>query len=278
MKTAFIIVLIFFLQACMHSPRPGGYYQDDGPHARAHIDPSKVADAIPRIEPLSPRGNKPYTVFGKTYRPLPHARGYQARGVASWYGKKFHGRQTSNGEVYDMYAMSAAHTTLPLPSYVRVTNLRNSKSVIVRVNDRGPFLHNRLIDLSYAAAAKLDIVRTGTGQVEISAIDTRQAGAKPAMPNLLAQTQSPGAKATARPESGKLYLQVGAFSQRVNADKLRSRLQSQIDTPISIIAMNSVRGQIYRVRVGPLATVEESGELAERMVQLGVNDAIIVSE
>jgi len=154
MNRALPALLALGLLAACATPR-GGYYQDDGPHARPRVDVSQVPDAVPRHEPANARNAQPYKVFGVSYRPLTTASGYRERGVASWYGKKFHGRKTSNGETYDMYAMTAAHKTLPLPSYARVRNLNNDRSVIVRVNDRGPFLDNRLIDLSYAAAHRL---------------------------------------------------------------------------------------------------------------------------
>ena len=288
MRIIIFFVIIGLLQACAHSPkpqaRPGAYYLDDGPHTRAHVDPATVANATPRTEALSPRGNKPYTVFGKRYHPLPHARGYHARGTASWYGKKFHGNTTSNGETYDMYAMSAAHKTLPLPSYVRVTNLSNSRSVVVRVNDRGPFLHNRLIDLSYAAAAKLDMLRTGTAQVEVTAInsDTTRASAHrtTTTTDVSAQTNAPNLSTRQQlgNDAGRLYLQVGAFSQQANAQRLLARLQPQIDAPINVLTLKQSRGAVYRVRIGPLRSVEHSGDLAERVQQLGITDVIIVSE
>ena len=162
------LLLAALQAACSTAPsNRGGYYQDDGPHHRPAVDVSTIPDAVPRAEARSPGGNKPYRVFNKMYYPLKESDNYRARGIASWYGKKFHGRKTSNGETYDMYAMTAAHKTLPLPSYVRVRNLNNGHTVTVRVNDRGPFLENRLIDLSYAAAARLGIVGGGTGLVEV---------------------------------------------------------------------------------------------------------------
>jgi rare lipoprotein A len=156
--------------SCATPKRPGGYYQDDGPEPAPPADVMKVPDALPRHEPLSAWGNKPYTVFNVDYAPMASADGYHERGIASWYGKKFQGKPTSSREPYDMYAMTAAHKTLPLPSYVRVRNLENGREVVVRVNDRGPFLHNRLIDLSYAAAARLGILSKGTGLVEVSGV------------------------------------------------------------------------------------------------------------
>ena len=170
MKFRLLLVVATALAAgCSSVPR-GGYYQDDGPHRRPEVDVSKVPDAVPRNEAHNERNNRPYNVFGVSYRPLKTSKGYRERGVASWYGKKFHGQRTANGETYDMYAMTAAHKTLPLPSYLRVRNLNNGKSVIVRVNDRGPFRENRIVDLSYAAAARLGIIGTGTGIVEIEGL------------------------------------------------------------------------------------------------------------
>ena len=149
--------------------RGGGYYKDDGPGSHPPADLAAIPDAVPRIEPLNRRANEPYQAFGKTYTPIKTAQGYRERGLASWYGRRYHGKPTSTGETYDMYAMTAAHATLPIPSYARVTNIQNGKSVIVRINDRGPFHGGRLIDLSYTAAWKLDILR-GVTPVEVEAI------------------------------------------------------------------------------------------------------------
>ena len=148
----------------------GGYYGGDSPPRELPDNLDAIADAVPRVLPLSATGNRPYVALGKHYRPWASADGYVARGVASWYGQKFHGRRTSSGEPYDMFAMTAAHPLLPLPTFVRVTNLANGRAVVVKVNDRGPFLHGRIIDLSYAAAHKLGIAKPGTGYVEVRAI------------------------------------------------------------------------------------------------------------
>lgn len=152
----------------------GGYYKDDGPPAQVPADIDNIPDAVPRIEPLARGPNRPYTVMGKRYVPDTTDRPYRKRGIASWYGRKFHGRKTSNGETYDMFAMTAAHTTLPIPSYVRVTRVSTGQSVIVRVNDRGPFLHNRVIDLSYAAAHRLGMVGPGSAEVVVERITPEQ--------------------------------------------------------------------------------------------------------
>ena len=246
-----ILILTLFLGACS-TTRKGGYYSDDGPHSRPQ-DVSQVKEPIPRSESLSKHGNKPYIVFGKSYHPLKDATGYSRKGIASWYGKKFHGRRTSNGEKYDMYAMSAAHKTLPLPSYVRVRNLDNNRSVIVRVNDRGPFLHNRLIDLSYAAAHRLDIIRTGTGRVEVTAITSGQTYPDQVKTN---NTGNIG---------GKIYLQVGAFSSQENANNLSSSLQARLDQTVFVQEGRIESGTIYRVRIGPMADLETGQALADTL-------------
>ncbi len=272
-----LLPLLLGLAACAYT-RPGGYYEDDGPGVAA-VDVSQIPDAVPRAEPRASRGNSPYSVNGVGYTPLADARGYRERGVASWYGKKFHGRRTSSGETYDMYAMTAAHKTLPLPSYVRVRNLENGRAAIVRVNDRGPFLHNRLIDLSYAAAAKLGVVGSGTGIVEVEAVmpedaTPRVAGAPPAgLP----------APPAIDPVPPRLFVQVGAFAQWENANSLRARLEAAAVQPVTVQAavgaLGGVDGKaVYRVRVGPLASVEDSDRLTERVAELGIGRAIVVVE
>jgi rare lipoprotein A len=166
-------VLAITLAACSSAPKKGGYYKDDGPGANPPANLDSIPDARPRSEPLHKYANRPYEVFGKKYVPLASVQPYHQRGVASWYGKRFHGQKTASGEIYDMYTMSAAHPILPIPSYARVTSVRTGKQVIVRINDRGPFHANRAIDLSYAAAYRLGLVGTGSGEVEIEAIVPR---------------------------------------------------------------------------------------------------------
>ncbi|MBI5782566.1 MAG: septal ring lytic transglycosylase RlpA family protein [Gammaproteobacteria bacterium] len=286
-----LIPLLMLLSACGTLTRPGGYYEDDGPETSPPADVANIPDAVPKVEPRSTSGNKTYSVYGTTYTPLSETSGYRERGIASWYGKKFHGHRTSSGEPYDMYTMTAAHKTLPLPSYVRVRNLQNDRSVIVRVNDRGPFLHNRLIDLSYAAAARLGILGTGTGVVEIEAVNPDEPPAQVAgVKTYPLQIIPPAVAAEEIPESPvpatgpKLYLQVGAFSQWDNAVSLRNRLEREALRPVFVqssqVGVNNGAdvARIYRVRVGPLASVEEGDRLTERAAQLGVPDARIVVE
>ena len=175
MKHLILLVVLAVAGCQSRSPLPpGGFYGGDRPPEDIPVDLSTVPDAVPVPLPRSETGNNPYEALGKTWYPLRDARGYRERGVASWYGSKFQGRRTSSGEPYDMFAMTAAHPVLPLPTFVRVTNLDNGKSVVVKVNDRGPFLHGRIIDLSYAAAWKLGISATGTGRVEVEALQPQQ--------------------------------------------------------------------------------------------------------
>ncbi len=290
-RALLLIPLLMLIAACSSVMRSGGYYEDDGPDTRPSADIANIPDAVPKAEPRSASGNKPYSVYGTTYTPLSETTDYRERGIASWYGKKFHGRRTSSGESYDMYTMTAAHKTLPLPSYVRVRNLQNDRSVVVRVNDRGPFLHNRLIDLSYAAAAKLGILGTGTGVVEIEAINpdapaTQIAQVKTYPLRVISPAVAAEeiADAPAKADNPKLYLQVGAFTQWDNAINLRNRLEHEALRPISIQSAQTAgengagAARIYRVRVGPLANVEEGDRLTERAAQLGVPDARIVVE
>ena len=284
-----LIPMLMLLSACGTLTRPGGYYEDDGPEASPPADIANIPDAVPKAEPRSASGNKPYSVYGVTYTPLADTSGYRERGVASWYGKKFHGRRTSSGEPYDMYAMTAAHKTLPLPSYVRVRNLQNDRSVVVRVNDRGPFLHNRLIDLSYAAAARLGILGAGTGVVEVEAVGPDEPATQVVktyplqiIPSAAAAEEISAAPVQAPAANPKLYLQVGAFTQRDNAVSLRDRLEREALRPIFVHSSQASGGTdtapVYRVRIGPLASVEEGDRLTERATQLGIRDARIVVE
>ena len=279
-----VIVVLVSLGGCAGF-RSGGYFEDDGPHDRPWVDPNTVSDAVPRDEPHSLYGNSPYTVRGVTYYPITDTQGYRERGVASWYGKKFHGRRTSSGEIYDMYAMTAAHRTLPLPSFVRVRNLENGRSVVVRVNDRGPFLDNRLIDLSYAAAAKLGILGTGTGIVEVESVGPqnmqKQVAQAPKI-ELISPAAADEPRAVPPVELPKLYLQVGAFETWDNAMGLRDRLERAAFRPIfiqSVLAPNvAVQTRVYRVRIGPVANVEQADRLAAQLAQHGVTNAIVVVE
>ena len=240
------------------SKSQGSRYRDGSDSVPGDVpDVSKLVEPVPKVEPRSLYGNKsPYTVLGRSYRVLPSARGYDERGIASFYGNKFHGYKTSSLETYDMYAFSAASTTLPLPSYARVTNLENGKSVIVRVNDRGPFHENRLIDLSYAAAVRIGIWPKGTGLVEVRGID----------PGNPAQELPAPAVVT----GGHIYLQVGAFSDADNAQRLAERLRQANLGAVQVMDAEVNGRRVRRVRVGPLADVDRADEVSARIEGMGL--------
>ena len=243
----------------------------DGP-PRGSIPGSLPADPVPRNEARSRYGNGPvYEVNGRSYQVMRSAEGYQERGVASWYGEKFHGRLTSNRELYDMHALTAAHKTLPLPTYVQVTNLTNGKSVIVRVNDRGPFVSNRIIDLSYAAARRIDMIDTGTSLVEVRALTGSHVSATAPHPGI----ETADRTAQSAPP---LYLQVGAFGDPQNADR-RLRLLQQGGIGSAFVAADySVNPALYRVRIGPVETVEQHDALVARLAGLGIEDTHLVTD
>jgi rare lipoprotein A len=225
-----------------------------------------IADAVPRIEPRSALGNPvSYEVFGKRYFLLPSAEGFRERGVASWYGPNFHSRPTSSGEPYDMYAMTAAHKTLPIPAYVRVTNLGNGRSIVVRVNDRGPFVGNRIIDLSYTAAYKLDMWRAGTAFVDIEVLTPN---ALPDLARSVTATQTVPNLATP-----VLYLQIGAFSVADNANALAEKLRR--DGFPAIVLPPGSSSPLYRVRVGPVSDVASFDQTAARLTALGHNSLLV---
>lgn len=237
--------------------RDGSDSVPDGPPP----DISKLVEPVPKIEPRALYGNKsPYTVLGRTYSVLPTARGYVERGIASFYGNKFHGYKTSSLENYDMYAFTAASKTLPLPSYARVTNLANGKSVIVRVNDRGPFHQDRVIDLSYVAAVKIGVWPKGTGLVEVRGIDPGEpANDLPPPPPAAPAGHLPG-----------IYLQVGAFADADNAEQVARRLRAGNFAPVQV-ADAEINGQlVHRVRVGPLSDADSADQISDRIVAMGL--------
>ena len=284
-----ILSIAAVLVACSSGGGGGGkYYKDDGPPGQTPANLDSVPDAVPKIEPLARGPNRPYTVMGKRYVPDTSGQPYRKRGVASWYGKKFHGRKTSNGETYDMFAMTAAHTTLPIPSYARVTRVSNGRSVIVRVNDRGPFLHSRVIDLSYAAAHRLGMVGPGSAEVVVERITPQeiQAGtwrnsayaeaavATPPQPiPAVAQATSTG-DPLANLNTGPVFLQIGAFRDPANAQALASRAAQSMpgNLPIEI---DAAPNQVYRVRIGPFANRAQALSNVETIRQsLGVSPSI----
>ncbi len=267
------------------------YYKDDGPGDCAPANLDTIPDAVPRMEPLHRFANRPYTVLGRDYVPATTLRPYRERGIASWYGRKFHGEKTSTGETYDMYAMTAAHPTLPLPSYASVTNVATGKSVVVRVNDRGPFLHGRVIDLSYAAAERIGIAQKGSGEVEVEAIlpagdaDARGRRAAAAGRPRRPRRRSPGARRAPPEESapvpvasveGGFVVQLGAFANFANAQNFVAHLANQIG-PIGVEAnVRQVNG-LFRVFAGPYPTRDDATRTADRLRDaLGLPSTIAV--
>lgn len=293
-RLALTLTCALLLTAC-HA----GGIRGDGPPSGSTRIPELPDDAIPRREPRSKYGNGPvYEVFGERYKVMPSSRGYSERGVASWYGKKFHGNLTSNRETYDMHAMTAAHKTLPLPSYVRVRNLRNDKSIVVRVNDRGPFVHNRIIDLSYSAALRLDMVQDGTSLVEVTAIDldqptgdrpTRettppepQAARQPlvSLPSTVSQSTpaTTAAAAAAAPTEHLIFVQVGAFGDRRNAERRLNVLAAADIGDTFIHEDRSTSPPLFRVRIGPVADVLQYDILVEELQNIGVMDPYLIAD
>ncbi len=279
------LVCVVVLAACT-SPLTK---KDSAPKKPTRIDRSEKV--IPKVEPKSKYGNpKSYVVFGQRYYTLPSAKGYVEQGIASWYGTKFHGRRTSSGETYDMYAMTAAHKTLPLPTYARVTNKKNGRSIIVRINDRGPFHDNRIIDLSYAAATKLGIVTTGTGLVEVRAIDPRRQttkpipatatkSTKPVLPKDIVDVAEPASSVEiiepSLPTAEELendvgiFVQLGAFRSQENALKLRDTFTAHQVGQLSVKQQVFEDVPIYKVWIGPLDTVEQADDTVKKITQLG---------
>jgi rare lipoprotein A len=243
--------------------------------AEAPPAPQSVPDMVPRVEPRSRNGNPPfYDVFGKRYYVLSSSVGYVERGVASWYGPGFHQVRTSTGEPYDMYAMTAAHKTLPLPAYVRVTNLQNGRSVVVRVNDRGPFVDNRIIDLSYTAASKLDMLRNGTAMVEVRSVEPETAIAPAVVVAGAAPDVSTADSGDAPPVVGKaLFIQAGAFSDPNNAARLADKLRGGGYGKVFVRDDQIAGRRLYRVRIGPVPDVAEYDRIVAALEHVGINDA-----
>lgn len=278
--------LLILLTACSSSPakKPVGPVasssrpaQDGAP---AYFkDVSQIPDAVP-VPHTGAFKNAPYRVLGRDYNPLKDGRNYRENGLASWYGTKFHGQLTANGEPYDLYGMTAAHKTLPLPTYVQVTNLDNHRTIIVRVNDRGPFHSDRIIDLSYAAAVKLGFAEQGTGRVKVEGIDPvawQQQNNPGYLVRALPTPAQPITSAPVRPAAsapavaGGLYLQVGAFSSDQAAQQLRAQLQGVVTAPVFVSPVQLNARTLHRVRLGPVDSHDEAERLMEtvRLANLG---------
>lgn len=302
LRVALVVALALLLGACGSAPKresdkpartptaaKPGYYLDDGPGDAPPGNLADIPDAVPRNEPLHRGANRPYTVFGKTYVPNVSSEPFKQTGMASWYGRKYHGQKTSIGEIYDMYAMTAAHPTLPLPCYVRVTSAVNGKSVVVRVNDRGPFLQDRVIDLSYAAAHRLGIAAPGSGRVTLERVFAGGAmaaaqpapsasSAPPAQPvrpepivvatplpipqPVTAQPLTPPTPITSEPAG--IFIQLGAFGSLENAEGFRDKMIRDLNwmrEPITV----AFKDGLQRVRIGPLANRDEADAIADKV-------------
>ena len=250
--------------------RPGGYYTDDAPDEPMGAKMDALIEPVPHIEPLNDQANQAYVVFGRSYKPMTALGSYRRQGSASWYGRKFHGQRTTSGEVYDMFSLTAAHPTLPIPSFARVTNLANQRSIIVRINDRGPFGSGRIMDVSYAAAYRLGFAEEALAQIEVEAIIPS--------PVLAAATPDPAASppATTKIEPparvplsggrGGIYLQLGAFASPANAENFSARMRGQLgflEAPLQVVGRNG----LYRIEVGPFKDRGRASRAAQRIRQ-----------
>ena len=263
-----------FLTACGTSPKKAEapkqapsprYYSDDGPPESVPENLAQIPDAVPRDEPFHKFANRPYTVFGLTYVPVLDRQPTKERGIASWYGRKFHGKKTSSGEVYDMFQMTAAHKTFPIPSYARVTNVKTGQSVVVRVNDRGPFHSDRVIDLSYAAAARIGIAGPGSGLVDVERI----VGTPGDAPVTVAATVAPPPMAAVETpivsqEASMLWLQLGAFSSSETAESFRDKVSRDLPWLLEPIEVAS-RDGLHRVRLGPYRNALEAAAIGDKV-------------
>ena len=261
LRVGLLLTLVSILGGCSFGlPKMPSIFDESDSAPSGLPDMSHVPDAVPKVERIYPYSLRPYNVLGKRYIPLRSANGYVEEGVASWYGNKFHGKKTSIGERYDMYAMTAAHKTLPLPTYLRVTNLENDRTVVVRANDRGPFHGNRIIDLSYSAASRLGMLGKGTALVEVRAID-------PHNPEASQKAASKHAKVS---KSTRLYLQVGAFGDLENAQRLQDRLKTHLNRPVRLESVETTSGLRHRVQIGPLVSVEIADQVTAQLEPLNI--------
>ena len=288
-----VIGLVALLGACASKPtpstatasakptaRPGAYYKDDGPAAAVPADIDRIPDAVARSEPLHRFANRPYNVFGVDYRPMTSLGSLRQRGIASWYGRKFHGQKTAIGDTYDMFAMTAAHPTAPLPSFARVTHAKSGRSVVVRINDRGPFHAGRIVDLSYAAAHRLGIAQGGSGEVELELLVPPFAAPPASEPVAAlapppAPLSEPPAIAISSPNPGAqdiYYVQLGAFGNFANAQTFQQRMSIELTTTPRVQQVDS----LYRVRLGPFATRSEA-ESARDRAQSALSTPLVIS-
>jgi rare lipoprotein A len=288
-RAAALLLAALLAAACGSAPKKGAYYADDGPPESVPDGLDQVPDAVPRDEAFNRFANRPYTVFGMTYVPVVDREPFRQRGLASWYGRKFQGQKTASGEPYDMFKMTAAHKTLPIPSYAKVTNLANGKSVVVRINDRGPFHSNRIIDLSYAAAVRIGIATKGSGMVEVERVfepgkdgepEARRAALRaPPAPDASAAAPQPVFPDVRTPvvaqERGEIWVQLGAFGSAQAAESFRERATRELSWNLEPIRVVTGEG-LNRVRLGPYRNREEAEAIAAKVREsLGYAPSII---
>jgi len=279
-KTLYVLILISILTGCASAPsfkketaaipskKGGGYYRVDGPGDNPPENIDAIPDATPKVEPFYARANQPYIALDNKYTPMTSFFPYKEKGIASWYGKRYHGKKTSVGETYDMYGMTGAHTTLPIPCYVRVTNTENGKSVIVRINDRGPFKKDRVIDLSFAAAYKLRLSDKGSGPVEVELIDPRQFSALKKTPDVITEkikekeVTPTQVKTEETIANEPLYIQAGAFKNEKNADLLLKQL-SEMKLENTPPFKKQFSEDLFHVVIGPFNSKNEATNIAD---------------
>jgi rare lipoprotein A len=275
---ALLLAGCILLSACGSAPprpaegprKPGGYYLDDGPQPNPPADLDRVPDAQARLEPIRAANARPYIAMGRTYTPMTELGPYRATGKASWYGRRYHGKPTASGEIYDMYAMTAAHPILPIPSYARVRNLQSGRAVLVRINDRGPFHPDRVIDLSYTAAYKLGILADGSATVEVESIVPGKDAAPSASGWRTGDVRAPQSAVPAHAvaplsqEAAGVYVQLGAFSVRGNAEAFAARLQAELGWLAEAIGLYQAGG-MFRVRAGPYPDRDAAQRAAVRI-------------
>ena len=285
------MALAVVVAACSHAPRIGSpassrYYKDDGPGTNVPANLDTIPDAVPRREPINRFTNRPYTVLGRDYVPATELQPYRERGIASWYGRMFHWQKTASGETYDMYAMTAAHPTLPIPSYARVTNVATGQSVVVRINDRGPFLHDRIIDLSYAAAHRIGVAQKGSGEVIVESVLPEDTVASAALPPVataatesMVQPAAPalplgGSTPPTQAGAGRFVVQLGAFRDYGNARNFLARSRERVVAVAGEPRVSQVDG-LWRVYVGPYDNASDAKRIGDRLyASLGIDNTV----